>query len=448
MRSKKKVNFPLTHPNSAGIDIGSREHYVCVGPDKEEDVRVFSSFTKSLHELASWLKSRGVKNVAMESTGVYWRALFVLLQDYGFEVILVNSSHTKNVSGKKSDMQDCQWIWKLHSAGLLHGSFQPDEFTEKLRAYSRRRRGLIADSARNVNKMQKSLVLMNLHLPVVLSDIMGKSGRAIISSILSGERDGKELAKLADYRVKASAKEIAEALTGWWQPPLLFELQQCWDMYNFHQTQIGQCDERIDELLLQKTVDENVNDLVYDPEVKKRLRKNDPPQSLDQYAFQLSEGVDLMSIDGVGRSLVLTLLSETGLDLKKKFQTHKHYVSWLGLSPNKKTSGGKVMSSKTKKTKNNCGQAYKQAALNVAKKRDSVLSKFYQNIAYRVGKKAAITATARKLAVIVYKMLETKSPFKPQDLQLYQEGVRLRKIKGIQKAISQLKIEERELCFA
>jgi transposase len=448
MKSKGQVKFPVVNAHAAGIDVGSREHFVCVGLDKEEDIRSFSSFTYSLHELANWLKLRGVKSIAMESTGIYWRALFVLLQNYGFEVILVNSSHTKNVSGKKTDMQDCQWIWKLHEAGLLHGSFQPDEFSEQLRVFSRRRKSLIEESTRSVNRMQKVLVLMNLHLPVVLSDIMGKSGKAIISAILEGQRDGMELAKLADYRVKASTEEIAQALTGWWQEPLLFELQQCWDMFNFQQSQIAKCDEKIEELLAQKVIDEGLESLAYEPEIKKRIGKNDPSSSIDQYAFQLSEGVDLMAVDGVGRSLVLTLLAETGLNLKKKFPTEKHYASWLGLCPNKKTSGGKVISSKTKKMKNYCAIAYRQAALNLSKKKNCVLAKFFNNVAYRIGRQAAITATARKLAVIIYKMLETKRAFDPVDLTEYLERIRQMKIKGIQKAINKLKIHEQELVFA
>lgn len=273
MKTAKNVQFKLVHDHTAGIDIGSKEHFACIGPDSSKDIRTFSSFTSSLHEMAKWFKSRGVKTVAMESTGVYWRSPFMVLQNYGFEVILVNSSHIKNVSGKKSDMQDCQWIWKLHSAGLLHASFQPDEFSEELRTYSRRRKRLIEDASRCSNKMQKTLVLMNLHLPVVLSDITGKSGQAILSAILSGQRDAKELAKLADYRVKASQKTIEEALTGFWQSHHLFELRQCWDAYHFHQEQIKQCDEIIDKLLAAKVEKEQLNDIKYQPEKKTLAQK-------------------------------------------------------------------------------------------------------------------------------------------------------------------------------
>lgn len=268
MKTKSKMVFPTVNSNAAGIDIGSREHFACVGPNPEKDIRVFSSFTTSLHEMACWFQSRNVKTIAMESTGVYWKSPFMLLQDYGFEVILVNSSHTKNVSGKKSDMNDCQWIWKLHGAGLLHASFQPDDFTEQLRTYSRRRKSLIEDASRCTNKMQKTLILMNLHLPVVLSDITGKSGQAILSAILSGERDAKVLSQLVDCRVKASKETIEQALTGFWQDQHLFELKQCWDAFHFHRKQIMQCDEEIDRILAAKTKDENLNCLEYQPKKK------------------------------------------------------------------------------------------------------------------------------------------------------------------------------------
>lgn len=276
MKAKSKMVFTIINSTAAGIDIGSREHYVCVGPDPEKDIRVFSSFTVNLHEMASWLQSRGATSIAMESTGVYWKSPFMLLQDYGFEVVLVNSSHTRNVSGKKSDMKDCQWIWKLHSAGLLHASFQPDDFTEQLRTYSRRRKSLIEDASRCTNKMQKTLILMNLHLPIVLSDITGKSGQAILSAILEGERDAKVLSQLVDCRVKASKETVEKALTGFWQDQHLFELQQCWDAFHFHRKQIKQCDEQIDRILGAKTKDEHLDCLEYQPKKKLESGKTIP----------------------------------------------------------------------------------------------------------------------------------------------------------------------------
>lgn len=263
--AKGTVKFSLIHPKAAGIDIGSRSHWVCAG---EGEIREYKVFTEDLHAMAKWLKSLGIQTIAMESTGHYWKSLFLLLQDYGFEVILVHAAHVKNVRGKKSDMLDCQWIWQLHSAGLLSASFQPDEFTESLRAYTRHRKSLIDGAARYISKMQKAMIVQNIHLSVVLTDITGKSGKAIIEAILQGERDGNKLAALADRRVKATKEEIAKALTGHWKEQHLFELQQSWQMYNFYHTQVRECDERIEALLQEEVQKQHVEDLAYEPKKK------------------------------------------------------------------------------------------------------------------------------------------------------------------------------------
>lgn len=266
-KSKASVSFSLIHPHACGIDIGSRSNWVCVGEGKDQ-IREFGVFTEDHHALAKWLQTHKVTTVAMESTGIYWKPLFLILQAYQFEVLLVNASHIKNVRGKKTDMSDCHWIWLLHRAGLLNGSFQPDEFTEELRTYNRQRQSLIEGAARHISKMQKALVLMNLQLPVVLTDITGKSGQAIIQAILNGERDGKRLAALADRRVKASKETIAKALTGQWHTQYLFTLKQAWQMYQFYWEQIAECDQQIEELLLVKTEQTGQHDLVYDPKKK------------------------------------------------------------------------------------------------------------------------------------------------------------------------------------
>lgn len=266
-KSKSSVSFPLVHPHAAGVDIGSRSNWACVG-ESSDDIQEFGVFTEDHHNLAKWLVQHGVTTVAMESTGIYWKSLFLILQSYGLEVLLVNASHIKNVRGKKTDISDCHWIWQLHRAGLLHGSFQPDEFTEELRTYNRHRQSLIEGAARQISKMQKALVLMNLQLPIVLTDISGKSGQAIIKAILSGERDGKVLASLADRRVKASKEEIAKALTGHWHTQHLFTLEQSYAMYNFHQQQIAACDAKIESMLRQQVKETGQNDLAYTPEKK------------------------------------------------------------------------------------------------------------------------------------------------------------------------------------
>lgn len=271
--AKKKLDFPLVNDHAAGIDVGSRFHVVSHGKQKGQ-TKQFGVFTEELHQLCQWLQSKSVKTIAMESTGFYWKQLFVMLQSYGFEVYLVNASFTKNIRGKKpSDMADSQWIWQLHSVGLLPASFQPDEFTEELRTYVRHRKSLIEGASRYVSKMQKALILMNIQLPIVLSDITGKSGRAIIKAILDGQRDGLKLAQLADKRVKADKQTLAKALTGQWQDQHLFELRQCWEMYHFHQTQIEQCDQRIEALLESKVETSGQNELYYDPKKKTAVQK-------------------------------------------------------------------------------------------------------------------------------------------------------------------------------
>jgi len=442
--AKKSVKFSMVNPNAAGIDIGSKSHWVCAGKEKEH-IREFSVFTHDLHELANWLKSLGIQTIAMESTGVYWKSLFLLLQDYQFEVILVNASHVKNVRGKKTDVQDCQWIWQLHTAGLLAASFQPDIFTESIRTYSRHRKSLIDGAARYVSKMQKAMVVQNIHLSVVLTDITGKSGRAIITKILAGERDGKKLATLADPRVKASKEKITKALTGYWKEEHLFELRQAWDMYNYYYSQVAECDKRIERLLKEEIQREGQNDLLYNSK-RKRKQKNDPDFHLPELAYQLTYGIDLTTVDGIGVTLILTIIAEVGIDLSK-FPTAKHFVSWLCLCPNKKVSGNRVLSSRSRKNKSRLAYSFRQAANAVGRQKDSTLSYFFRRIAYKHGRKVAITATARKLAIIVYNMLEKKQPYNPIGASKYHELVRENKLKHVQRAIQKHNIKSDELAF-
>lgn len=444
-KQSDSLSFSMVNPQAAGIDIGSRINWTCIGP-KSDDIRSFGVFTEDHHEMARWLQSHQIKTIAMESTGFYWKSLFLILQSYGFEVVLVNAAQTKNVKGKKTDIKDCQWIWQLHSVGLLCASFQPDEFTEELRTINRHRKSLIEGASRYVAKMQKALTLMNLQLPLVLSDITGKSGRAIIEAILAGQRDGDQLAKLADPRVKADKATIAKALTGYWHEQHLFTLEQCWQMYKFYQKQISQCDTRIEALLQTKAEQTGQNELVYTPPQKKKYkRKNDPDFEVAQYAYQFSDGIDLMAIDGVGRTTILTLMTEVGLDLDQKFPSAKHFTSWLGLCPNKKVSGGRVLSSKTRRNKHHLALAFRQAANSVGNQKDTALSGFFRRIAFRKGRKAAITATARKIAVITYQMITKQQAYLPQDLEQYQQKLRNKKIKDIQRTMKKLQIEASEI---
>jgi len=445
--AKRKVHFPLVHPQAAGIDIGSRSHFVCVGKQADQ-VQEFSVFTEDLHRMAKWLKANDVTTIAMESTGFYWKSLFLLLQDHGFEVILVNAVHTKNVRGKKSDVMDCQWIYQLHTAGLLPASYQPNPFTEELRTYCRHRKSLIEGASRYISKMQKALVVMNIHLPVVLTDIVGKSGISIIQAILNGERDGKKLANLAHKRVKASKEKIAKALTGHWQEQHLFELQECYNIFQYFQERISVCDEKIDEVLAKKVQENGQHDLVYETPSKKRSRSRNQPQfEIKKYIYQLTDGIDLTQIEGIAEGTILTLISEVGLDLSK-FPTAKHFASWLGLAPNKKVSGGKVLSSKTAKNKGRLSVAFRQAANAAGLQKDTSMSYFFRKMAYRKGRKAAITATARKLAVIVYNMLTKKIDYQPLDTKQYEHRIRNQKIKHLQNTINKLALKQDEFIFS
>jgi len=272
-KRNRTVKFSMVNPHAAGIDVGSKSHWVCAGTDQ---IREYSVFTEEIHEMAHWLKYLGIQTIAMESTGFYWKSLFLILQDHGFEVILVHAAHVKNVRGKKSDIIDCQWIWQLHSAGLLSASFQPNDLTESLRTYTRHRKSLIDGAARYISKMQKSMVVQNIHLSVVLTDITGKSGQAIISAILGGQRDGQQLAALADRRVKADKRTIAKALTGNWKDQHLFELRQSWEMYQFYHQQIAQCDIKIEQILKAELQRTGQNDLAYEPKKKRNGQKMTP----------------------------------------------------------------------------------------------------------------------------------------------------------------------------
>jgi hypothetical protein len=267
-KAKKDIQFSVVNPDAAGIDVGSRFHWVSIGESKDQSKK-FGVFTEDLYDLCEWLKASGVQTVAMESTGFYWKQLFLMLQSYGMQAYLVNASYTKNIQGRKpSDMADSQWIWKMHSVGLLPASFQPDYFTEELRTYTRHRKRLIEGASQCVNRMQKCLILMNIQLPIVLSDITGKSGKDIIGAILAGERDGKKLAELADRRVKADKATIAKALTGFWQADHLFELKQHWQMYHYYHKQLEECDEQIDALLQNQVQTTGQADLAYEPKKK------------------------------------------------------------------------------------------------------------------------------------------------------------------------------------
>ena len=347
----------LTHPNAAGIDIGSAAHFVAVPPDRDDEpVREFASFTTDLHRLADWLDACGVDTVAMESTGVYWIALYELLEARGFTVLLVNARHVKNVSGRKSDVLDCQWLQQLMSFGLLRGAFRPADQVCVLRSLSRQRTMLLRSQGRFVQHMQKALTQMNIQLANVISDVAGETGQKILRAIVAGERDGLALARLKNSRIRASEDEIAKSLQGSWRAEHLFALKQALDAFDFCGTQLAECDAQVQAQLQALHVRED------EPaQGKKRGRaRNAPKFDLRTQLFQMC-GVDLTRIDGIDVTTALVVVSEVGADMGK-FPSDKHFASWLGLCPGTKITGGKVMSGKTKRCANRAAQALRLAA--------------------------------------------------------------------------------------
>lgn len=442
-KSDKMLTMPIVNPHAAGIDMGSKSHFVCVAQD---NVKEFGVFTTDLHTIASHLQGYGVKTVAIESTGFYWRPLYLLLLDYGFDVILVNTNHLKNVKGHKTDVVDSRWLQLLHSIGLLSNSFQPDSFTHELRVLTRHRKSLIESASAYISKMNKVLVLMNIQLSVVLRDITGESGLRVINAILSGERNPKKLSELFDYRVKAKREDIEKALCGDFRREYLFELAQCYEIYKFYWQKIADTDKQIEQWLKIQVSDKpSVKD--YQPAKKRQHQKNDPGFDMAKYAYQISGGIDLLEINGVGITTVLTLLSETGMDLCSKFKSAKHFASWLGSAPNRRVSGGKALSSHTRKKTNPLAKAIRDAA-NSAGNSQSRLGDFFRRIAYRKGRIVAIEATARKIAVIIYKMLSEHLEFNYDYSKNETQKIMKSKIKNIVKTLKKYNIPKEDIALA
>ncbi len=449
--SEKFAMMEIVHPHAAGIDVGSRSHYVATGQSKE-DVKEFGVYTEDLHLLCRYLVATGITTTALESTGSYWQPLFVLLQQYNLNPILVNGKFTKNVKGRKTDVVDSQWIQKLHTMGMLEGSFIPDLFTETIRQYYRHRQCLVESGASYINKMQKALRLINIRLDAVLRDVMGRSGKDIIEAILKGERNAKVLAALAQSTVKASAKEIEAALSGDWREEYIFELRHCYELYQYYHKKIDECDQEIKKLLTaeidRKQKEEGLAKTEGLKIKKKKTRKNESNINIQQLAADLTGGIDISSIEGIGVGFILCIVAETGLELTA-FPTSKQFTSWLSLAPDLKKTGNKVISSKTKNGKNKLAQAFMYSANAIGnKKKGDYLVTFFKRIQYKKGRLVAIVATARKLATIVWNMLVKKVAYNPIPLKQNLDKIRQNQIKNIQRKIRQLNINENEIIFA
>jgi transposase len=419
-RATTESAISLTHPNAAGIDIGSASHFVAVPPDRDDEpVREFRSFTIELHRLADWLDACNVDTVAMESTGVYWIALYELLESRGFTVLLVNTRHVKNVSGRKSDVLDCQWLQQLMSYGLLHGAFRPAEQVCVLRALTRQRAMILRSQARFVQHMQKALTQMNIQLANVISDVVGETGQKILRAIVAGERDGMTLGGLKNSRIHASEEDIAKSLEGNWRSEHLFALKQALDAFDFCGTQLAECDAQIEAQLqaLQSCQGEP-------PKGKKRGRaRNAPRFDLRTQLYQMC-GVDLTRIDGIDVTTALVVVSEVGADMSR-FASDKHFASWLGLCPGTKITGGQVMSGKTKRCANRAAQALRLAAAALRSSK-SALGAYYRRMCARMDRPKAVTAAAHKLARLIYAMLTKGEEYTDRGQDYFEERYRQR----------------------
>jgi transposase len=439
-KKKQKVSinqdWPMLHPHAAGVDLGAKEHWVSVPQDRDpQPVRRFGTFTADLEALAQWLKDCRITSVAMEATGVYWIALFQLLERHGFAVLLVNARQIKNVSGRKSDVQDCQWIQRLHTYGLLGGSFRPADPYCVVRSYLRYRDELVAARSTQTQHMQKALAQMNVQLTQVLSDINGQSGLAIIGAILTGERNPLTLAALASQRVHASPAQIAKALVGDYRTEHLFVLQCAFDLYHIYQAKLAVCDQALGREL------EQLPDQV-DVAQRPLPAKADPKKRVDEglrLGLYRKLGADVTAVEGIGTLVGLTFLTEVGPDLRR-FKTEKQFASWLGLCPDNRISGGKVLSCRTRRVVNRLSDALRLAATTLEHS-PTALGAYYRRMKGKLGAAEGITATAHKLARILYRVIKHGEGYVRQGLAEYEQKHQARKLKGLQKAAESIGFE-------
>jgi transposase len=418
--------IPILNPNAAGMDIGADEIYAAVPADRDgQPVQCFGTFTSELGRLSEWLKQCRIETVAIEATGVYWIPVYQILESCGFEVCLVNARYFQNVPGRKTDVSDCQWLQRLHSAGLLRGSFRPAQEICVLRSITRHRDKLIRLASTHVLHMQKALDQMNIQLHHVLSDITGLSGLAILDAILAGERDPKLLVQLRDGRVKASEETLILALTGDYRAEHLFTLKQSLAAYRHYQKLIAACDLEIEQQL--KLFDDKL-DGKREPLTPLKVRRkkpfsNEPNFDLRNHLYRIF-GVDLTAVPGISVLTAHTILSEIGPDLSK-FRNSSAFASWLGLCPHNDISGGKVLNVKTRRVNNRVSHALRMAA-NALFRSQSSLGDFFRRMRAKLGAPAAITAAAHKLARIVFHMLTTREAYDESSLTKNERRFRAR----------------------
>jgi transposase len=442
-KGQKRVDWKaleIVHPDAAGIDVGGSEHWVAIGPDRDpEPVRRFGCFTADVRELGRWLVERGVRSVAMQSTGVYWMPVFEVLEQQGLEVYLVNAQHTKNVPGRKSDVQECQWLLKLHAFGLLNNSFQPTDEIRIARTLWRQRSNLVAEASSVIQRMQKALTEMNIQLSSVLSDVSGMSGMKIIGAILEGERDPWKLATFVEPEVKAKPEDIAKSLEGNWRDELLFVLRQHVELYRIYQEKITDCDLQLRKHLqsLGAKVDLKTQPIGNRPKGKKNS-KNAPGFDLRKELYRIT-GIDWTQINGIDVLTAQTVIAEAGADLSA-FPSEKHFASWLGLCPTNEQSGGKILNRRTRKVVNRATVAFRNAALTLLRSQ-SYLGAQYRRLRTRLGAPKAITAMARKLACLFYRLIKHGQPYVDKGTEYYEAKYREQQIRSLVKRAQKLGLQ-------
>jgi transposase len=424
--------MPMVHPNAAAIDVGATMHVAAVGADRApEPVRSFGTFTADLHRLVDWFTECGVETVVMESTSVYWIPVFELLDARGFAVFLVNARDAKHVPGRKTDVSDAQWLQRLHSFGLLRASFRPKGQIAELRAYVRQRERLLEYAASHIQHMQKALTEMNLQLHHVVADITGSTGLRIIRAILAGERDPEALACLRHYNCHSSAETIAKALTGSYRAEHLFALEQALALYDAYHEKASACDARIEAVLKELSIDRG-GCHGSAPRVSRRRNRTDQANAL---TFDVREalfallGKDITTIDGLGPYLSLKLIAECGDDLSS-WPSAKHFTSWLGLAPSNKISGGKMLSSRTRRSGGRAAALLRLASVTVGRT-DTALGAFYRRLSSRIGKAKAVTATARKIAVLFYNAVRYGMDYVDPGASSYETRYRARVVSNL-----------------
>ena len=439
-KTGKGLRLEVVNSNAAGIDISPKEMQVCVPVDRDENSnRKFGVYTEDLNNIVEWLKSCHIDTVAMESTGVYWLPIFRVLKDSGFDVILVNASDVKNYSGRKTDASDAEWLMMLHSYGLLKPCFQPENIARTMRSLIRHRDNLIHSATREVLHLQKAMEQMNLKLDNVFSDILGKSGQAIIKAILDGERDPRKLSALADSRCKTSKEEIEKSLQATWDEEHLFEMKQSDSLYQTYQQLIMECDTKINEIATRYAAMVDAPKVQLLRSEKRNAKKNLIGFDVEKAAYELW-GVNVMRIPGMSRGSLMRLLGELGADFTDKFPTVKHFVSWANLVPNNKISGGALLSSKVPKKKNPVGIVFRQAA-NTLKAAKCPLGDYFRHIRAKGGYLQAMVATGKKLATIFYTMIQCKIEYDEDVYRKHRKTELQNKVLYLQKRLQRMELE-------